>query len=386
MSNESANRLYRFTYVLVLTIAVTGAFLFLIRDFLLDILLAAIFAGLLRPLFEKSLPAFGGRRALAAVVIVLIVILAAVLPFSAIITVIWSEAVQLGEAAVMWVRSIVDHPDQLLALLPKRVADDEGFRKAFASFTAQTADNVSVLAGFLSRSLSLATLGAVRMLFDLFVISFAVVYFLQYGPALAESIVKRIPVARAEARAIADKTLRVTAATLKSIVIIGAVQGVLVGLGFDVAGIREPWFWGTVAAMASTVPGLGSGLVWAPGAAYLLLTGHPLAGVGLALWGAAVVFFGDSLLRLYIVGRGAAMPGLLVFLSTLGGLTVLGPSGILIGPVLAGILLGVLDLYHSVLQSSGLSNGSDATPREWRATPATRAEQSVSRFASRSVS
>src|SRR5262249_13075326 len=157
-----------------------------------------------------------------------------------------------------------------------------------------------------------------------------------------------IPVAPSEARAIVDRTLKTTAAALKSIIVVGTAQGVLIGSAFAVIGIGQPWFWGTVAALASTVPGLGSGLVWLPAGIYLIAVDRLGAGLGLIAWGAIVIAVADNLLRVYIVGRGAALPTFLVFISTLGGLTAFGPAGILVGPVLIGVLLGVLDLYQSV--------------------------------------
>lgn len=356
MPTDSANHLYRVTFILILTLAVAAAFLIVIRAFVLDILLAAIFAGTIYPLFEKSLPVFGGRRAVAAIVVVVISILAVALPLSAIVTLVGSEAIQSSEAAIAWIRQTVAHPQQLLALLPDWLVQAKWLQTAISSFTTHIADIINALSGFLSRSLSSVTHGAIRFFLDLLVMSFALSYFLQHGPVLVEHLIDRIPVARAEARVVVDKALLITAATLKSIVVAGTAQGVLIGIAFAIVGIGQPWFWGTVMAVMTTVPVLGSGAVWAPAAIYLVLTGHTAAGVGLALWGLVVVSIVDESIRIYVVGRGAALPNFLVFVSTLGGLTVLGPPGLLIGPVLAGVLLGVLDLYQTVLKSSGLSN------------------------------
>jgi predicted PurR-regulated permease PerM len=360
---DRASRVYRFTYVLVVTIAVTAAFLYMISGFLIDVFLAAIFAGLLYPLFERSLHVFGGRRTLAAAMIVIGAFIAVVVPLAVIATVVASEAVQLSGATAAWIGPIVNNPGQLVALLPDQIGQSEIFQRAVTSFTAQTADIISALAGFFSRTLSSAALGAARTALDLFVIGFAIVSFLHSGPVLVDEAVERSPVGKEEMRTIADKTLQITAATLKSIVIIGAAQGALVGLGLAVTGIPQPWFWGTVAAAASTLPAIGAGFVWIPASIYLMATGQFAIGLGLAIWGVAVISTVDNLLRVYVVGRGAQMPSLLVFISTFGGIATFGAAGILIGPVLAGLLLGVLDLYRTALKSTGLpSSAEDATP------------------------
>src|SRR4051812_792343 len=86
--SDRATRLIRFTYVLILTVVVAGAFLRLIGDFLIDIVLAIIFAGLLHPLLEKSLPRFRGRRDIAAAAIVVAAILVVALPLAGIVAIV----------------------------------------------------------------------------------------------------------------------------------------------------------------------------------------------------------------------------------------------------------------------------------------------------------
>jgi predicted PurR-regulated permease PerM len=352
MSIETANRLYRFTFVLILALAVVAAFVFLISDFVIDIILAAIFAGLLHPLLEKWLPATRGRRGVAAGLVVVFAVTVVIVPLALVIVMVGPEAVQMGQKGVQFMQGALANPKAMVAHTPGL---DHG---AVATLTARAGDAVTALSQLLSHWALSATRDAVRLFLDLFVIAFALTYFLRSGSKLVERVIERLPVSRGEAQSIAKKTLSITSSTLKAIVVVGAAQGVLIGTGFYVFGLGHPWFWGTIAGAASTVPGFGSGLVWAPGALYLALTGHIAAGAGLAVWGLLSVLLGDDGLRAAVVGRGSAMPPFLVFISTLGGLTTLGPAGLLIGPVLAGLLIGVLDLYYAVLRSSGLLNGS----------------------------
>lgn len=356
MQSENGQRFYRFTYVLILVLIVAAAFLFVIRAFILDTLLAAIFAGLLYPLFDRLQRAIGGRRTLASVIVLIVVVLAVAVPLGAIVAMVASEAAQLSQSSIGWIRQAMEQPESVLALLPKDIAQSNTVKAAVASATDNIGDIVNALSGFLSHSLSAFTRGSVGLFLDLFVMAFALVYFLQSGPGLLAQIQERVPLEEEEAKRIIGRTLEITAATLKGIVLVGAVQGALVGAGFAVAGLGQPWFWGTIAGLVSAVPGLGAGLVWLPAAIYLALTGHIVAAIGLAAWGTAVVSVADNFLRLWIVGRGASMPGYLVLVSTLGGISVFGAAGILIGPVLAGTLMGVLDLYFTVLKSSGFAS------------------------------
>jgi predicted PurR-regulated permease PerM len=355
MRTDTASRLYRFTFVLILTLAALGAFLFIVQDFVLDIALAAILAGIIDPLFRRSLPLFRGWRGLAAAVAVVAAILSVLLPLVAIIALVGSDAVQMSEAAMAWVARAVANPEVVRSQLPDWFVQAKWLDAALAAVGAHAADIVGAVAGFLSRNVSSVTQGTLRFFLDFAIVAFALAHFLNNGPKLVEHLIHRIPVARSEAHAIVDRTLSTTAATLKSIVVIGAAEGFMFGTAVALVGIGHPWFWGGVAAITSTIPAVGSTVVWIPAAVYLLLSSQAAAAVAFSFLSVVVVTMIDNAIRIAIVGRGATIPGFLVFISTLGGLMVLGAPGLLIGPVVTAVLIGVLDVYHAVLKSSGLS-------------------------------
>ena len=354
MQSDQAKRLYRLGFVLILAVAACAAFLFLVQIFIIDLFLAAVFAGLLTPLFRKLSRRLGGREGLASAIIVIVALLAVAFPLAAIMTIVVSEAVQVSGSVVAWIQNGIARPEQFTNWLPRRLVESSEFAQAIHWFSLHAADAIGALSNYLSSSVSLVLRSVGRLLLDLFVISFALVYFLRHGRALIVQFEERIPLARPEAQAIVDKTLKITAATLRSVVVGGAADGTLIAAGFALAGIGQPLFWGTVTIVASQTPVLGCAIVWIPAAAYLLLSGHVLAGVGLALWGTLINTVVDNLLRAYIVGRGAAIPAFLALVSTLGGIAMFGAAGILIGPVLIGLTIGILDLYQQALKSSGL--------------------------------
>jgi len=143
----------------------------------------------------------------------------------------------------------------------------------------------------------------------------------------------------------------VTRATLQSVLIIGALQGVLGGLALAVAGIDGAVFWGLVIAVASTIPVVGTALVLAPATLALLIRGDTGAALALGVFSILVVGGIDNLLRPYIVGHSARLPDLLVLVSTLGGIAMFGATGIIVGPVLAGIFLTSLHIFIATFKT-----------------------------------
>lgn len=379
MPSDSASQRYKFTFVVLLTVAALAGFVAIVQTFLIDILLAAIFAGMLHPFFKRTLKACKGRRTLAVSVVIGVTALAIALPFLGAMALVGSEALELSKGIVSWAREKMDQPYTLVRVVPDWLVPDEWLQTAISELRSRVGDVIHLVAGFLSRNVSSFTQGAIDLFLHLFVIFFGMFYFLQDAPRLVQGFIERVPLARQEARVLVDKTLLITSATLKSIMIVGVVQGALVGLAFYVTGLGQPWFWGAVVAVLSAIPALGSPIVYVPAALYLLVSGQTAAGIGLALWGAGVVGMVDNVLRLYIIGRGAALPDFLVFISTVGGLILLGAPGLLIGPVMVGLLLGILDLYQMVLISTGIS--AEAEPPGALAPRPARAEKEEARSA-----
>jgi predicted PurR-regulated permease PerM len=138
---------------------------------------------------------------------------------------------------------------------------------------------------------------------------------------------------------IVEKGISITRATLKGTLVTGVLQGALAGVAFAVVGIPSPVFWGAVMALASVVPVLGTAIIWVPAVVYLLFQGQVAAGVGLLAWCAIVVSGVDNLVKPHLVGGDTRMPDVLILLSTLGGIAMFGATGVVIGPVVAGLFL-----------------------------------------------
>jgi predicted PurR-regulated permease PerM len=98
-------------------------------------------------------------------------------------------------------------------------------------------------------------------------------------------------------------------------------------------------------ALLSLLPAIGTALVWAPIAVYLLATGATWQGVTLILYGVLVIGSVDNILRPILVGKDTKMPDYVVLISTLGGLSVFGFNGFVIGPMIAAMFITVWDIF-----------------------------------------
>lgn len=179
----------------------------------------------------------------------------------------------------------------------------------------------------------------------LFIMLYAMFYFLKDGRAIIDCIFAYTPLLDSEKRHIVATFNSVAGATLKGTLVIGVVQGGLGAVAFAVAGINSVFFWGVIMAVLSVIPGIGSALVWIPAVIYLAVTGQVVAAVGLGLWCVIIVTTADNVLRPILVGKDTKMPDLMVLITTFGGLALFGASGIVVGPIVGALFITVWNLW-----------------------------------------
>lgn len=127
------------------------------------------------------------------------------------------------------------------------------------------------------------------------------------------------------------------------IALVAIIQGALCGIGFAVAGVNQPAFWGLLATIVAPIPAIGTAIVWFPLCVTLWFTGQTVAAIGLAIWGALFVSGVDNVLRPFFLRQGIKAPFFVLILVILCGLSSLGPCGLIAGPVLLAIAMQALD-------------------------------------------
>ncbi len=331
-------------FLLLLVILISILFLTMIRRFLVAVMLAAVFSAMAGPLYRSLRRRFRDKAAPAAVVTVLIVLLLIVVPLTAFFGIVAAEAIEVTQAVSPWIQRQVSQPDELDRLLQSIPLLDR-LQPYQEQITARVGELAGTLGTFIFNSVGHMTRGTVNFLLQLFIMLYAMFFFLIGGRQILERILYFMPLSPHQESRMVERFVSVTRATIKGTMVIGIVQGGLAGLAFWAVGIEAPAFWGTVMAVLSIIPGIGTGLVWVPAVIYLFAIGRTGAALGLFLWCAIVVGLADNFLRPWLVGRDTKMSDLLVLLSTLGGLFLFGAIGILIGPLVAALFVTVWDIY-----------------------------------------
>lgn len=338
------NDRFQRAFLLLLVVAISAAFIALIRDFLLTILLAAVFASVCYPLYARLRRAFGGRSALASLATLILLIVVVVGPLATMASVVVQQAIDVSTNVRPKIEQLVNQPsglDEYFRMLPFY----ERLQPYRAQILTKGGELVGSIGSALVGSLSGTIGGTVVFLVQAVIFLYTMFFLLIDGQRMLQHALTYVPMAAEDKKVMVRKFVSVAKATLKGTVLIGLVQGTLAGIAFWIAGIQGAVFWGTLMVLLSIIPGIGAALVWVPAAIVLALSGALLKGALLAGFCALVVGSVDNLLRPQLVGRDTQLHELFIFFSTIGGLLLFGPMGFIIGPIIAALFVTVWEIY-----------------------------------------
>jgi predicted PurR-regulated permease PerM len=200
-------------------------------------------------------------------------------------------------------------------------------------------------AGYVAARLGTIVRHTAGFVFDLGVTILAMFYLYRDGASMVERLREVLPFELAHRDRMLSDARNLIFASVTSSLVLAAVQALLGGLAFGLTGIKAPIFWGVMLGFFSFVPLVGSALIWVPMSISLMVGGHLGRGLLLILICGVIVGLVDNLIRPWLISGRAQMGGLIVFISVLGGISVFGLLGVVLGPIVVATAASILDLY-----------------------------------------
>ena len=185
----------------------------------------------------------------------------------------------------------------------------------------------------------------VVFLFELFVMLFALFYFLRDGDSMLDRFRHFLPFEETMTDRMLAEARELIFASVTTSLVIAAVQGIICGGAFAIVGLDSAIFWGVVMGFLSLLPVVGAWPIWIPAVIWLFSTGHAVRAIILIAICGALGASIDNVLRPVLLGGRASLNGLLVFISVLGGIAVFGVLGVVLGPIVVATAVGILDVY-----------------------------------------
>ena len=178
-----------------------------------------------------------------------------------------------------------------------------------------------------------------------FLFIIALYYLFLDGRILRSWIAHTSPLLPYQTRRLMQAYAEIGRGMLVGVLLIVILQGAVAILGYVAIGVPRAIELGFLTALAGFVPAIGTALVWVPFAVVLAVSGHLGQGIGVVVVG-FVVSLVDNIARPWLAKLGQVpMPTLSLFWAIFGGITTLGPVGLIIGPAFFGMAQAAMMLY-----------------------------------------
>ena len=183
-------------------------------------------------------------------------------------------------------------------------------------------------------------LGVFGTLAGFFMMLFMLYFFLRDGGGMVARLVPLIPAEPARRTQLLGYLGEVTRAVVFGSVTTAVLAGVIVGIGYAIAGLPAPVVFGVLGLIAAFLP-MGASVVLAPAVLYLAFAGRWGAAIFLACW-IGVLLITENLLRPLLTAHHAKVSTLALFIGAIGGTAAWGIIGLLIGPVLLSFVVALV--------------------------------------------
>jgi|SRR3989344_244783 len=294
----------------------------IVKPFFIALISAFILAYLVKPVYNRMSRKVG--KSFAAVISVIIVVLVIVAPF---LFIIEELARQIFESL---------NKESIGAII-------SGFSSLpfFNSLNLQTSDLTQKAFSFaFSFAESLVT-GLPTLIISVAVILLGIYYILKNWDFLVLRIKSYIPFKDKE-RVISEMG-RATNRIIYGYALIALIDFSIAFIGFYIVGVKYVTLLSALIALLAFIPAAGPMLVWLPLAIYYLATGHMAIGIGVGIVGIIMSVLVDNLLAPQILGKASNIHPLIMFIGVLGGISVFGLFGFIIGPLVLAYTLEILE-------------------------------------------
>ena len=335
----------------------------ILRPFITPVIWGTIIAIAFYPACKKLRDLLGGRIKMAASILTVITLLLIILPSIQMVgslvdgTTYLNDKIQNGEIKIPPPPGNIDSWPVIGKSLKSR------WHEASVNLEATLARYVPQLKAISLKLLELVmstTMGLLQ-----FTLSIIIAGVLMANAKEGGNLVRDLFVSLAGERGsdFADISTITIRNVVKGILGVAIIQGLLAGMGFMVAGVPGAEIWAFLCLFLAIIQ-IGIAPIAIPVIIYMFYSADTLTAGLLMIW-LILVMLSDNFLKPILLGRGAPVPMLVIFLGSIGGFLSMGFIGLFIGAVI--LSLG-FKLFRAWLKNNSdhtiATGGPDAFPSE----------------------
>lgn len=335
---------YNVYFFFTILIGISFLVFFVLKPFIIPFIIAIILVHLFGPVYRMFLRITKKSEIISSALTCLCIALLILIPIITVSFLVVSEVQNIilyfskdANAGKTFVESI----NNALSLFP--VLDKFDISKIINEQTiVNVAKSVSQNALTLFQG---AYQGFSHLMFVIFAMFFSLFYLFMDGKKLMKRIMQLTPLRDSYEDILIEKFNSISRATLKGTTLVAIIQGTMGGILFWATGVSSPVFFGILMTLASVIPSVGSALIWLPVGIFMIILGHVNMGIVILLAGGLVIGSVDNFLKPRLVGKDTQIHPLLVLFSTLGGISLFGIVGFIVGPIVISLFMALWEIY-----------------------------------------
>ena len=314
---------------------------FIFLPFIEVIILSAIFAVILSPLHKKLTGLLAGRSGISAFVVILLFAVIIIVPVFLLTVQILDESKNLYIQLTS--QTELNYAQQITYVIEKPI------QRFYPGFSFDIGAIIGVGTDLVIGHLSAIVSSVFNIVTGIILMFISLYFFLRDGSKFKKVLVVLSPMNNEYDERIFSKIKQTVLSTVKGVLLIAIIQGLLAGIGMKIFGVPNATLWGSVSAVASLVPGLGTAIIFIPAVSYMFIIGNVPFAIGLLLWGILIVGLVDNFLGPYLYSRGSEIHQLIMLFAVLGGIGLFGPVGFIFGPIIVALFFALIEIYQTLI-------------------------------------
>lgn len=344
---------YRMTAFWVISGAVIFGCAAILMPFVPALLWAGVLSVLMYPFYRRFRNRWGKTKLLqgdraetaASLATVILTILIVLIPLSVIGVGLFAQVGGLtttlsGEAGKPAFESILTQVDQAIQPFVDQVGGSFSVKEYVMTHEEELSQALRAPIAKFAGQAGFTILTMVIALLTMF-------FMLRDGKSLVGPTCDLIPLPREKTIEILERVAETIRAVFIGTVLVALIQGALMGITFLIVGIPNSLLLGVACAIMAIIPLLGTPVVYIPVALLAMSQGKTNEGIAILIVGFGFVSQIDNILKPFLIGGRTNLHPLAIFFSILGGVLLIGPIGVMAGPMLLTILLALAEVVRS---------------------------------------
>jgi len=334
MQNAPEHKVNR--YIFLAFILIIGLFLiYSLMAFFTAFLAAIMFYVLSKKPVEWLVKNKGWRRSWAAILVILSSFFIILLPITVLGTMMYQEIALVAKnfSTVMEPLSQLDH-----------------FLLKEFQFSLLSDENMAKLQVYVTNFVSSALTQSVNLFSSIIMMYFFLYFMIMNANRMEAALFLFLPFKRSQISLFGSELRAQTFSNAVGLPLIAVIQGLFAYIAFLITGMSDPGFWSVVVGFASVIPIVGTGLVWIPAGAYMLVMGQNWQGIFILLWGGIILSTMDNVVRFLLAKKMADVHPVITVLGVIMGLHYFGITGLIFGPLLISYFIILLKIYYHEYQ------------------------------------